>query len=94
MIVGRIKDIKSSMNRSILSICDETDNGRVISSNLNSTEDLEIGPYYEFYIILKQDKEEYIMLLEKYVLVTDLERINNHFLRVIKADIERKNMKK
>ena len=82
------------MSRSVLSVCDETDNGRVISSNLNSGDDLEIGPYYEFYIILKQDKEEYIMLLEKYVMITDLEAISNHYLKVIKADIERRNMKK
>ena len=50
-------DIKQTFNRNVLSVCDDTDNGRIISSNLNSGEDFEIGSYYEFYIILKQDKE-------------------------------------
>ncbi len=46
MIIARITDVKSVMSRCVLSVCDDTGNGRVVQSTIKGGDDLEIGQYY------------------------------------------------
>lgn len=43
------------MNKCILSVCDDTGNGRIVQLT-NQSDDLEIGQYYELYANIKIDK--------------------------------------
>lgn len=94
VVVARVQEIDPKANNKVLlHISDNSLTARVVRGFNEHNDDIEINSYYRMVLLVKDDKDERIMLCEKMEKVSTFEEVNMHILRVIRAAIERNNIR-